>query len=149
MDLKIPPLALLVIAILGQVELSDFLPLYSLGLVPLWIPILWVSIGVLLALSGVVEFRKKSTTVNPMKPDEASSLVTSGIFKYTRNPMYLGMTLVLIGGTFYFSELSTLIAGVFFVLYINQFQIKPEELIMQEKYGDSFKEYRAKVRRWL
>lgn len=149
MDLKIPPLAVLFIAGLAQIELADYLPLYSFGIVPLWIPILWAAIGGALMLLGVVEFRRHQTTVNPMNPDQAESLVTSGIFRYTRNPMYLGMALVLIGGAFYLSEASTLIAVVFFVVYINYFQIKPEEAIVGKKFGERFKEYKSNVRRWL
>lgn len=149
MDLKIPPLVILLVSALAQIELADYLPIYSFGTLPLWIPILWWAIGCVVMLLGVVEFRRKQTTVNPMKPDEATALVTSGIFKYTRNPMYLGMTLVLVGGTFYWSEVSTWIAVIFFIAYIHYFQIKPEERMVEQKFGESFQTYKANVRRWL
>jgi protein-S-isoprenylcysteine O-methyltransferase Ste14 len=149
MDLKIPPLAILVITLIGQYEIADYLPVYSLGIVPLWVPILWGCIGILLAFLGVIEFRRHKTTVNPMNPSSSDALVTRGIYNYTRNPMYLGMASICVGFVFFLAELSSLAGVIFFVLYINEFQIKPEERFMFEKFGDNFTSYKSQVRRWL
>jgi protein-S-isoprenylcysteine O-methyltransferase Ste14 len=101
------------------------------------------------AIAGGIAFKKAQTTVNPLKPETASTLVNTGVFKYTRNPMYLGLTLLLLALTFYlFAPFS--IVGVFaFVLYIDRFQIQPEERALLELFGDEFIDYKNRVGRWL
>ena len=85
-----------------------------------------------------------------MKPETSTSLVTSGIFKYTRNPMYLGLTSILLASCFYFSSLLGIIVYVpLFILYITVFQIIPEEEMMKGLFNDEFLDYCAKVRRWI
>jgi protein-S-isoprenylcysteine O-methyltransferase Ste14 len=87
MDLKIPPLVVVLISILAQFDARDYVPVYSLHFIPDWIPVLWVCFGLLICLLGVVEFVKHKTTVNPIKPETTKSIVDTGIFHYTRNPM--------------------------------------------------------------
>jgi protein-S-isoprenylcysteine O-methyltransferase Ste14 len=106
-------------------------------------------IGAVTCLSGVVSFRREKTTVNPMKPDSASSLVVSGIYKYTRNPMYLGLVLVLLGWAAFLSNLASLALLPAFVVYISRFQIEPEERVLTSLFPHEYPPYRAKVRRWL
>jgi protein-S-isoprenylcysteine O-methyltransferase Ste14 len=106
-------------------------------------------LGVMCAVMGVTSFRRAHTTLNPTTPDKASSLVTTGIFGRTRNPMYLGLLLVLTGWAVY---LSNGIAFVFlpgFVLYMTFFQIRPEEEAMGKLFGGEFEAYRSRVRRWI
>ena len=110
---------------------------------------IFIILGIFVTFSSARIFKKKETTVNPMKPDQATTLVTDGMFKITRNPMYLGMLLLLFG----LSVLKGLIAGFIFlplfVLYITIFQIIPEEEAMLNLFGEDYKSYSNKVRRWL
>lgn len=105
--------------------------------------------GVGVALSGTVSFRRARTTVNPFKPDAASSLVTTGIYRHTRNPMYLGMLLVLAGWAAWLSNVPALAGLPLFVLYIGRFQIAPEERVLSAKFGAAFETYRLSTRRWI
>lgn len=108
-----------------------------------------VIIGVAVALAGVISFKKARTTVNPLKPGTASSLVTSGIFQYTRNPMYLGMVIAIFGFAVLLSSWLSLLGVVAFVLFIQYFQIKPEEVALTECFGEQFTQYKTRVRPWL
>ena len=105
--------------------------------------------GLSILILAVLLFRKQNTTVNPIKIDNASSLVTSGVFKFSRNPMYLGMVMILFGLALMFN----LVGGIFFVLlfmiYITKFQIRPEEEVMERLFGEDFIKYKHKVRMWL
>jgi protein-S-isoprenylcysteine O-methyltransferase Ste14 len=105
--------------------------------------------GIAFALAGVVSFRLAQTTVNPLKPDSASALVQSGVFRFTRNPMYVGMALVLVGWAAFLAAPCTLLGPVAFVLFIQRFQIVPEERAMEKLFGEEFARYRARVRRWI
>lgn len=111
--------------------------------------VLAVLLGVAIALAGVISFRKESTTVNPLKPETASSLVTSGIFQYTRNPMYLGMAVAILGFAILLGSWLSLLGVVAFVLFIERFQIKPEEAALIECFGEQFIQYKKHIRRWL
>ncbi len=106
-------------------------------------------LGFSFALAGALAFRKAKTTVNPTKPGSASSLVTSGIYKFTRNPMYVGLLCILIGWGVFLSNLFALASAAGFVLYMNRFQIAPEERALEALFGDAFQAYKEKVRRWL
>ena len=106
-------------------------------------------VGQAIAISGMVSFRRAKTTVNPIKISTASSLVSSGIFQYTRNPMYLGMAVTLVGWAAYLASWAALLAMPLFVLYINRFQIAPEERVMASLFGADYAAYKEKVRRWI
>jgi protein-S-isoprenylcysteine O-methyltransferase Ste14 len=106
-------------------------------------------VGVVLDLAGLFLFVQAKTAINPLNPGSATSLVSTGIYRATRNPMYLGLLLILLGwATFLANGLAYLIAPLF-VLYINRFQIDPEERVLLQKFGPSFSAYKTKVRRWL
>jgi protein-S-isoprenylcysteine O-methyltransferase Ste14 len=106
-------------------------------------------VGQGIAIAGMVEFRRAKTTINPVKASSASSLVSGGIYRFTRNPMYLGMLLTLIGWTAYLSNPLALIFLPLFVLYINRFQIGPEERVLSSLFGAPYAAYMGKVRRWV
>ena len=106
-------------------------------------------LGLAISLSGVATFKHARTTVDPRRPAEATTLITSGIYRYSRNPMYLGVMLVLIGWALFLSNLLSALLIVGFVLYINRYQILPEERLLQEKFGADFIAYKGKVRRWI
>ena len=106
-------------------------------------------LGLALDTLGLVVFLRARTTVNPLSPDKASAVVTTGIYRYTRNPMYLGMLLVLTGWAVYLAAPFALLAPAGFAAYITRFQIRPEEEILLEKFGEPYREYLGRVRRWL
>lgn len=106
-------------------------------------------LGAVTCLSGVVSFRRATTTVNPMKPDSTSSLVVSAIYKYTRNPMYLGFLLVLHGWAIFLSNFVALVLLPAFAVYMNRFHIGPEEPALASLFAHEYPVYHARVRRWV
>jgi len=119
--------------------------MWALSLVPPFIEVSTVirtgvalaigSVGVVFSTAGVIRFRQAKTTVNPTKPHAASALVTSGIYKFTRNPMYLGLLFVVIGWAAFLFSLWALVGPVAFALYITRFQIQPEERVLGGLFG--------------
>lgn len=150
LELKVPPLLVVAATALVMWALAQALDAWSLAL-PGRVPaaIIAASIGFLSALAGVVEFRRARTTVNPLKPGAASALVTAGIYRRTRNPMYLGFALALLGWGIYLSNPVSFAMLFVFTGYMNRFQIVPEERALESLFGEAFKAYRSKVRRWL
>lgn len=108
-----------------------------------------VGAGLLFVLAGGISFRCARTTVNPLKPEAASALVTSGIYRYTRNPMYVGFALWLLAWGLYLASPLVLPGVLGFVLYMNRLQIAPEERALEQLFGADFADYRQRVRRWL
>jgi|TARA_B100000530_G_C15630329_1_gene358013 protein-S-isoprenylcysteine O-methyltransferase Ste14 len=108
--------------------------------------LLW---GLIIIAFAVFKFAKTKTTVDPTKPSKTSSLVISGIYRITRNPMYLGMLFLIISFTFYKLSLAGAIVIPFFIFYINKYQIEPEEYEMRKKFGENFEDYCKKVDRWI
>jgi protein-S-isoprenylcysteine O-methyltransferase Ste14 len=148
--LKFPPLGLVVIAAALMWIASSASPIFDVFLpAKSLLPASLALIGALTCVTGVVSFRRAKTTVNPMKPNSTSSLVISGIYKYTRNPMYLGFVLVLLGWAAFLSNLAALALLPAFVLYINRFQIMPEEHVLASLFPHAYPAYRARVRRWI
>ena len=103
--------------------------------------------GAAIAISGVVAFRRAGTTVDPTRPDATSRIVASGAFKVTRNPMYLGFALALLGWTVMLGHPVGLPLLAFFVAYIDRFQIRPEERMLEARFGDDYGNYKRRVRR--
>jgi len=105
--------------------------------------------GLIIILSAIILFKKYQTTITPLNPSNATKLITDGIYKFSRNPMYLGLLLVLLG----ISIIINLIGGFFliplFILYLNLFQIIPEENAMVDLFKDEFLDYKKNVRRWI
>jgi protein-S-isoprenylcysteine O-methyltransferase Ste14 len=106
-------------------------------------------VGAGTAVAGVVSFRIAKTTVNPLNPEAASALVTSGVYQLTRNPMYLGALILLIGWAAFLANALGFILVPSFVLYMNRFQIGPEEKALTSLFTSEFTAYCVKVRRWL
>ena len=149
LELRIPPLALLLVFASGMVVVAYAVP--AAITVP-WRVALAIALalaGALVALAGVVAFRKHRTTVNPFTPEQSSSLVSTGIYRFSRNPMYLGFLLALAGlGALLANWASALLIPVF-VAYMNRFQIQPEERALRQRFGQAFATYSATARRWL
>jgi protein-S-isoprenylcysteine O-methyltransferase Ste14 len=106
-------------------------------------------IGVALGAAGLIEFRRAQTTVNPMDPSSTSTLVTSGVYRFTRNPMYLGFALVLLAWSVFLSNAAMLLVVAGFIFYLTHFQIVPEERALERAFGADFRAYRAVVRPWF
>jgi protein-S-isoprenylcysteine O-methyltransferase Ste14 len=105
--------------------------------------------GGLVALAGLIAFRRHRTTFNPLRPESASALVSTGVYAFTRNPMYLGMLLVLVAWALYLSNLAAAALVPLFVPCLNRLQILPEERVLRAKFGAAFDAYAARVRRWI
>ena len=105
--------------------------------------------GLMVDIAALIKFKSAETTINPLTPDKSSSLVISGIYQYSRNPMYLGLLLLLSAWALYHGNFLGFVVLPVFVYYITVFQIMPEELVMQQRFTDQYSAYKAKVRRWL
>tara|TARA_A100001011_G_scaffold237894_1_gene245785 strand:- start:6123 stop:6566 length:444 start_codon:yes stop_codon:yes gene_type:complete len=145
LDTKIPP-PIVTIILLSIIYLFD-LNEYNINNDVISIIILFI--GIIFILSAVVQFIIRKTTVNPTKPHKTTTLVISGAYKITRNPMYLGMLLIIISFAFYKSSIISIILIPFFIFYINKFQIEPEEFEMRKKFGKEYEDYCKKVDRWI
>ena len=108
-----------------------------------------IILGVVIDLLAMKEFRKNKTTLTPLHPEKATSIVTTGIFNYSRNPMYLGLVLILLGISVRVNLIGGIVILPLFVLYLSYFQIIPEEKVLEIKFGDEYFSYKRRVRRWL
>ena len=150
LELKIPPVVVGAVIALLMWLLARSFPAFAFTVEPMPIAAAGVALaGVAITGLAALSFRKAHTTVNPMKPSSTSSLVTSGIYRYTRNPMYLGFFLALIAWGLYLSNVLALLVLTAFILYMNRFQIEPEERALTVLFGQEFVQYTSRVRRWL
>lgn len=108
-----------------------------------------VAVALVFDVSGLLAFRASRTTINPLTPARASRLVTGGVYRITRNPMYLGLCFLLMAWAVYLSALLPWAGLPLFVLYITRFQILPEEHALRQLFGEQYDRYTARVRRWL
>ena len=105
--------------------------------------------GIIMILSAIILFKKYQTTITPLNPSKATKLITDGIYKFSRNPMYLGLLLVLLGISFMINIIGGFLLIPLFILYLNLFQIIPEENAMVDLFKDEFLDYKKNVRRWI
>jgi protein-S-isoprenylcysteine O-methyltransferase Ste14 len=149
LEVRIPPPVVALVMLLLMWNLAAWLPgpvapgwhvSAALGL---------VAIGAAFDLAALWAFHRARTTVNPMKPQASAHLVTGGVYRLTRNPMYLGLVLFLSAAVVYLWSPWAVLGPVGFVAYINRFQIGPEERVMRERFGAAFEPYSQRVRRWL
>jgi protein-S-isoprenylcysteine O-methyltransferase Ste14 len=150
LELKVPPPIVMLLTAFAMWGLARIAPTFTLPAstrISLAAAIALIGLGI--AIAGVAEFRRARTTVNPMKPDESTALVAGGIFRITRNPMYVGLLFVLLAWAVFLSCAWTLAGPLAFVLYIGRFQIAPEERALSVLFGDDYAAYRQRVRRWL
>ncbi|NMP15982.1 isoprenylcysteine carboxylmethyltransferase family protein [Thalassotalea sp. Y01] len=150
LELKVPPLLLVIIFLLG-IYLLPHSPIF-IGPEVHWLHITGLAltaIAVLLVLFAVFGFSKEKTTVDPMHPDKTDALVVKGVYRISRNPMYLGFLLLIVALGLALNTLWLFPLAIVFILYINRLQIVPEERFLQQKFGDAFTFYCQKVRRWI
>ena len=150
LELRIPPPlvgALLAGAMWWAAPLGVYTPLPA----PLRITlvVLLALIGIGFDLAGIAAFRAGRTTVNPLKPERTSALMTGGVYRITRNPMYVGMAFLLSAWAVQLGAFAPCLGPVLFVLYITRFQIMPEERVLARKFGQAYADYRVQTRRWL
>lgn len=150
LELKIMPMGLLLIFAVLMWGLQRLLPQCHFPL-PLngLVGIAIIGFGLTLVLAGGQAFRRAKTTFDPRTPHAASQLVISGVYRYSRNPMYLGFLLILLGWADMLANWASFALLPLFVLYLNRFQIQPEERTMRQLFGADFERYCAQVRRWI
>jgi protein-S-isoprenylcysteine O-methyltransferase Ste14 len=150
LELKVPPPIAALLAGVAMWVTARLLPaIHVASHQRLPLAVICAALGVIVALLGFSALSQANTTINPVNPEKASAVVTGGIYRYTRNPMYLGLTALLVAWTIWLSVPWVIIGPVAFMLYLTRFQIIPEERIMSSKFGRDYDEYRQRVRRWL
>jgi protein-S-isoprenylcysteine O-methyltransferase Ste14 len=150
LELKVPPPAVaLVFGFLMWLASSLLAPVEFPAGPRVTAALTFASLGLAFGISGMVSFWPAKTSMNPNKPAATAALVTSGPFRFTRNPMYLSLLLYLSGWAVYLSAALAFLFLPAFVLYMNQFQIKPEERVLSALFGQGYAAYMKRVRRWL
>ncbi|MGK2924150.1 MAG: methyltransferase family protein [Lysobacterales bacterium] len=166
LELKIPPVAvtLLFAGLMWALARTtpSFYPSYDLGFDPnfnlasdlpgglrLAALTVFTVAAAAIGLSAVGSFRRARTTVNPLSPQGCTTLVTSGVFRYSRNPMYLALLLALLGWGLYLASPVAVLLALAFIPWMNRFQIRPEERVLLRVFGQAFADYCQQVRRWL
>ena len=114
-----------------------------------WIGPVVMASALLLDLGSLFVFRKNRTTINPLRPERTSRLVTEGWYRHTRNPMYLGLLVVLCGWAIWLGSVSVLAVPPLFALLVTRWQVIPEERVLEQKFGDEYRAYKRMVRRWF
>jgi protein-S-isoprenylcysteine O-methyltransferase Ste14 len=138
------------VALLVIVALGHFVPMASLPPQGSHVlAIVTAALGVFFILGAAFQFRTSQTTLDPRVPDQAAKLVSNGIYRVTRNPMYLGMALLLLAAACWCAPLPGLAVVAAFCAYITRFQIKPEERAMRQRFGAEYEAYMSRVRRWI
>ena len=150
LETKIPPPIVVLVTVAAMWLLSLTLPRVQVAASSRTATaIVIVVLGVAFTAAGVVSFRRAKTTISPVRPGNASALVTSGVYRITRNPMYVGLLLVLVAWAVFLASPIALAGPVAFVFYMARFQIQPEERALSALFGSSYAAYKLRVRRWL
>jgi protein-S-isoprenylcysteine O-methyltransferase Ste14 len=147
---KLPPpvAAILIAAIMWKlVNLTASVHLFPQWVKFLSIPIL--AVGLIFDVLGLIEFIRLKTTINPLTPHKTSALATQGVYRITRNPMYVGLAFTLTAWALYLCSALAFVGPIIFIAYITRFQIKPEEKNLLLLFGEPYKIYMKNVRRWL
>lgn len=150
LELKVPPLLVWLAFAGAMLGVARLVPTLTFRVAGAFACALTLAVlGVAVALAGVVAFRRARTTVNPMAPGAAGTVVSHGVYRFTRNPMYLGFLVALAGWAAHLSNAAAALLLPAFVFYMTQFQIKPEERALAAKFGLQFTQYMSRVRRWV
>ena len=148
METKIPPPLVTLIFGLSIYFSRELFPTIEIKY-SFYVGIFLLLLGFLILISAVRLFRIDQTTVNPLSPKQATKLVTEGIFKFSRNPMYLGMACVLASLAMFFNIIGGIVCIALFCAYITKFQIVPEEKAMLDLFSEDFTQYKQTTRRWI
>ncbi len=150
MAFTLPPPVKMICAVVAAYVINQVIPLRVIG-APIAIPlsVIITGLGLIPIVIALWQFRREHTTVNPYRPQHSTAMVIYGIFKWSRNPMYLGMALLILAAVVYLANPLSMIALAGFVINMNQTQIRIEEAALSAKFGDEFEQYCTKVRRWI
>jgi len=147
---RLPPPFLTLIVAAAMWGLTFLAPPFALGAALHYALVaLFLALGGLYAFPAFIAFGRAKTTIDPVHIDRASTIVTTGIYRFTRNPMYVGLTCLLLGWSAFLASPWTALGPLFFVLYITKFQIAPEERAMEARFGTPYLLYKSRVRRWI
>ena len=150
LELKIPPPLVTLMTAAAMYGVAKLLPVWALlPTLRTGAALTLVVVGVSFDAAGLIAFRRAKTTVNPMTPQRSTSVVSTGVYRFTRNPMYLGLAFLLTAWAVYLSSAWALLGVPVFMAYITRFQIQPEERALAARFGQSYVDYCARVRRWL
>ncbi|HEX7115365.1 MAG TPA: isoprenylcysteine carboxylmethyltransferase family protein [Steroidobacter sp.] len=150
LELKVPPVVVVLIAAALMWLLAKATPSVAFEMpARKAVVAVLVALGIAIIGAGIAAFRRAQTTVDPRTPEAASSIVRTGIYRWSRNPMYLGFLLILAGWGVALSNGLALLVLPLFVAYISRFQIVPEERALRQRFGADYEAYTASVRRWI
>jgi protein-S-isoprenylcysteine O-methyltransferase Ste14 len=150
LELKVPPLPLAVGFGVLMWAIDRWLPMRTdRSMVRTTIALAVLALAVAIVVTALVGFRRARTTVDPFHPETASAIVTTGIYRFTRNPMYLGFLLALAGWAVFLGNVASALMPLIFIAYMNRLQISPEERALRARFGVPYEKYLASVRRWL
>jgi protein-S-isoprenylcysteine O-methyltransferase Ste14 len=149
LELKVPPPAVTLLVAVAMWCTSLVAPVAGAPAARIAAAVFVVVLGATFSLLGGAAFRRAKTTVNPMRPESASSLVVTGVYRITRNPMYVGWLLLLVAWAVFLWSAWAVLGPVVFALYVSRFQIAPEERALTALFGREYLAYKAKVRPWL
>lgn len=148
--MHIPPPVYMVLAIIGMHYGALFLPFLSFQFAEQFLlSYAFALFGIFILALTVLRYFRRRTTIQPNKLDQMSTLVTDGVNRYSRNPMYLAMLLLILSAGLYWGTFLVLIAAPAFVLVINKMQIEPEEEALEAIFGQEYLDYKQRVRRWM
>lgn len=149
LELRLPPLPLTFVfaGILWAIDTA--IPLHASFTGQSFIASFFLILGLIFIVPAALSFFKEKTTVDPRTPEKSNKLVVTGLYKISRNPMYVGMFLCLLALSIAQGNILSVLISISFVLYLTRFQIKPEERFLTEKFGDQYLQYCEQVRRWL
>ena len=146
--LKIPPPLLVLILVISNYFSSKKIDLILLPHQNI-ISFILLLIGAFILINPIFKFIKSRTTINPIKFKKVNKLITSGIYKYSRNPMYLGLLTIVISTTIFYLNIFSITTPIIFYFWINKFQIKREEIFLTKKFGKEYLLYMTETRRWV
>jgi protein-S-isoprenylcysteine O-methyltransferase Ste14 len=150
LELKVIPVVQVIIALLLMTVFSKLWPELILNwLAHKQIAILLFSLAIVVGISAIISFKRHKTTVNPTKPEASTSVVSSGVYSLSRNPMYLAMLISLISLGYYLQQITALPIILIFIAYMTRFQIIPEEKMLTKIFSQQYLDYQSRVRRWL
>lgn len=150
MKLKIPPIGVVLLFAGAMFLLAKYLPVgYFDFFGKTYLMAALCSAALLIGLIALVQFFRSRTSIDPMSPSKVSRLVSTGLYRYSRNPMYLALLLLLLAWGLYLGNAFNTLLAAGFVYYMNFFQIMPEEEILGQKFGKTYRQYCIQVRRWF
>lgn len=150
LELKIPPPVLALFVALGMWLVARSLPAFGFAFPGQTIVALVLAVaGIGFGLGGAFAFHRANTTHHPMRPHKTTALVITGPYRISRNPMYVGVLAVLAAWALHLGNVLGFLLLPLLVAYLDRFQIGPEEIVLEGKFGEAFAAYRRRVRRWI